>query len=253
MTNLQTAKIEELKGAFEGEILGPSDGAYDSARQIWNAMIDKRPAVIARCATTSDVVRGVNFARDNRLLLAVRGGGHNIAGNALCDDGLVIDLSQMKTTIVDPGARRVTIEGGATLGDLDAATQAHGLATPVGINSTTGIAGLTLGGGFGWLSRKYGLTVDNLESAEVVTAVSRRATRRSAFVRITSGNTARVAGSLRVRTPLRSGSVGELVRRGAHSIGLNMVWFPRDLGGTSSAFGWHSPSPARSGPSSGSD
>jgi FAD/FMN-containing dehydrogenase len=133
-------------------------------------MIDKRPAVIARCATTSDVVRGVNFARDNRLLLAVRGGGHNIAGNALCDDGLVIDLSQMKTAIVDPGARRVTIEGGATLADLDAATQAHGLATPVGINSTTGIAGLTLGGGFGWLSRKYGLTVDNLESAEVVTA-----------------------------------------------------------------------------------
>ena len=170
MTNLQAAKIEELKGAFEGEILGPSDGAYDSARQIWNAMIDKRPAVIARCATTSDVVRAVNFARDNRLLLAVRGGGHNIAGNAMCEDGLVIDLSQMKTASVDPAARRVTIGGGATLGDLDAATQEYGLATPVGINSTTGIAGLTLGGGFGWLSRKYGLTVDNLESAEVVTA-----------------------------------------------------------------------------------
>jgi FAD/FMN-containing dehydrogenase len=170
MTNLQAGKIEELKGAFKGEILLPSNGAYDSARQIWNAMIDKRPAVIARCATTSDVVRGVNFARDNRLLLAVRGGGHNIAGNAVCDGGLVIDLSQMKTAIVDPGARRVTIEGGATLADLDAATQAYGLATPVGINSTTGIGGLTLGGGFGWLSRKYGLTVDNLESAEVVTA-----------------------------------------------------------------------------------
>jgi FAD/FMN-containing dehydrogenase len=133
-------------------------------------MIDKRPAVIARCATTSDVVRGVNFARDNRLLLAVRGGGHNIAGNAMCEGGLVIDLSQMKTAIVDPAARRVTIGGGATLGDLDAATQEYGLATPVGINSTTGIGGLTLGGGFGWLSRKYGLTVDNLESAEVVTA-----------------------------------------------------------------------------------
>ncbi len=170
MTNLQPGKIEELKGAFEGEILLPSDGAYDNARQIWNAMIDKRPAVIARCASTSDVVLGVNFARDNGLLLAVRGGGHNIAGNAVCDDGLVIDLSQMKAAIVDPGARRVTIEGGATLADLDAATQAYGLATPVGINSTTGIGGLTLGGGFGWLSRKYGLTVDNLESAEVVTA-----------------------------------------------------------------------------------
>ena len=133
-------------------------------------MIDKRPAVIARCATTSDVVRGVNFARDNGLLLAVRGGGHNIAGNAICDDGIVIDLSRMKAARVDPAARRVTIEGGATLADLDAATQAHGLATPVGINSTTGIAGLTLGGGFGWLSRKYGMTIDNLESAEVVTA-----------------------------------------------------------------------------------
>jgi FAD/FMN-containing dehydrogenase len=170
MTNLQNIKIEELKGGFKGKILLPSDGAYDSARQIWNAMIDKRPAVIARCATTSDVVRAVNFARDNHLLLAIRGGGHNIAGNAVCDGGLMIELSKMKAAQVDPAARRVTIEGGATLADLDAATQAHGLATPVGINSTTGIAGLTLGGGFGWLSRKYGLTVDNLESAEVVTA-----------------------------------------------------------------------------------
>ncbi len=170
MTNLQAKKIEELKGGFKGEILLPSDGAYESARKIWNAMIDKRPAIIARCATTADVVRGVNFARDNGILLAVRGGGHNIAGNALCDDGIVIDLSQMKAASVNPDTRRVIIEGGATLADLDAATQAHGLATPLGINSTTGVAGLTLGGGFGWLSRKYGMTVDNLESAEVVTA-----------------------------------------------------------------------------------
>jgi FAD/FMN-containing dehydrogenase len=170
MTTLQAGKIEELKRGFEGEILLPGDGAYESARKIWNAMIDKRPAVIARTATVSDVVRGVNFARDNGLLLAVRGGGHNIAGSAMVDDGLVIDLSQMKAARVDPTRRRVTIEAGATLADLDAATQAHGLATPVGINSTTGIAGLTLGGGFGWLSRKYGMTVDNLESVEVVTA-----------------------------------------------------------------------------------
>src|SRR5512140_3375143 len=170
MTNLHASKIEELKSGCEGEIFLPSDGAYESARKIWNAMIDRRPAVIVRCATTLDVVRGVKFASDNGLLLAVRGGGHNIAGNAVCDDGLVIDLSKMKAARVDPARRRVTIEGGATLADLDAATQAHGLATPVGINSTTGIAGLTLGGGFGWLSRKYGLTVDNLESAEVVTA-----------------------------------------------------------------------------------
>jgi FAD/FMN-containing dehydrogenase len=170
MTGLQAGKIETLKAGFQGEILLPSDGAYESARRIWNAMIDKRPAIIARCATTSDVVRGVNFARDNGLSLAIRGGGHNIAGTALVDDGLVIDFSQMKAARVDPARRRVTIEAGATLADLDAATQAHGLATPVGINSTTGIAGLTLGGGFGWLSRKYGMTVDNLESAEVVTA-----------------------------------------------------------------------------------
>ena len=170
MTNLPTSEIEELKSDFKGEIILPTDIAYESARQIWNAMIDKRPAIIARCATTSDVVSGVNFARDSGLLLAVRGGGHNITGNAMCDDGIVIDLSRMKAALVDPVLRRVTIEGGATLADLDAATQAHGLATPVGINSTTGIAGLTLGGGFGWLSRKYGMTVDNLLSAEVVTA-----------------------------------------------------------------------------------
>ncbi len=170
MNKLQAVKIEELKGSFRGKILLPSDDAYESARKIWNATIDRHPALIARCATTSDVVLAVNFARDNGLILAVRGGGHNIAGNAMCDDGIVIDLSQMKAASVDPDARRVTIEGGATLADLDAATQAHGLATPIGINSTTGIAGLTLGGGFGWLSRKFGMTIDNLESAEVVTA-----------------------------------------------------------------------------------
>ena len=170
MIELQAAKLRELKGNFRGAIVLPGDNAYESARKIWNAMIDKHPALILRCATTSDVVHAVNFARNNGLILAVRGGGHNIAGNAVCDDGVVIDLSQMKAARVDADARRVTIEGGATLADLDAATQAHGLATPVGINSTTGVAGLTLGGGFGWLSRKYGMTIDNLESAEVVTA-----------------------------------------------------------------------------------
>jgi FAD/FMN-containing dehydrogenase len=170
MTQLQAKKIEELKGSLRGEVLLPSDDAYESARKIWNATIDKHPGVIVRCSTTSDVVHAVNFARDSGVMLAIRGGGHNIAGNALCDDGMVIDLSRMKAASVDPDARRVTIEGGATLADLDAATQAHGLATPLGINSTTGVAGLTLGGGFGWLSRKYGMTIDNLESAEVVTA-----------------------------------------------------------------------------------
>jgi FAD/FMN-containing dehydrogenase len=170
MKPLQATKLEALKKKIRGEILLPGSEGYEKARQIWNATIDKHPAVIVRCHDTSDVVQAVNFARDNALLLAVRGGGHNIAGSALVDDGVVIDLSAMKAAKVDPVTRRATIEAGATLADFDAATQAHGLATPLGINSTTGIAGLTLGGGFGWLSRKYGMTVDNLESAEVVTA-----------------------------------------------------------------------------------
>jgi FAD/FMN-containing dehydrogenase len=170
MKRVQAAAVEELKRGLAGDVLRPGDGDYESARRIWNAMIDKRPALILRCAATSDVVRGVNFARNDGIELAVRGGGHNIAGNAVCDDGVVIDLSRMKAATVNPAARRVTIEAGATLADIDAATQAHGLATPLGINSTTGVAGLTLGGGFGWLSRKYGMTIDNLESAEVVTA-----------------------------------------------------------------------------------
>ena len=170
MSQLQAAKIDALKRSLKGAILLPSDDAYEDARKIWNATIDKRPGMIVRCSTTADVVHVVNFARENGLVLAIRGGGHNIAGNALCDDGIVIDLSRMKAASVDPAKRRVTIEGGATLADLDAATQVHGLATPLGINSTTGVAGLTLGGGFGWLSRKYGMTIDNLESAEVVTA-----------------------------------------------------------------------------------
>ena len=162
--------MNRLKSQLKGEVILPGDATYDEARAIWNAMIDKRPGVIVRCTSTADVVTAVNFARDSGMLLAVRGGGHNIAGSALCDGGIVIDLSKMKAAKVDTTARRVTVEGGATLADLDAATQAHGLATPVGINSTTGIAGLTLGGGFGWLSRKHGMTIDNLESAEVVTA-----------------------------------------------------------------------------------
>jgi FAD/FMN-containing dehydrogenase len=167
---IDAAKIAGLSKGFDGKIMVPGDAGYDEARKIWNGMIDKRPAIIARCAGTRDVVRTVNFARDNGVLLAVRGAGHHIAGNSLCDGGIVADLSGMKAVKVDPSARRATAEGGATLADFDAATQAHGLATPVGINSTTGIAGLTLGGGFGWLSRKFGMTVDNLEGAEVVTA-----------------------------------------------------------------------------------
>lgn len=170
MTNVDSGAVENLKGSINGEVIRPGDDSYDEAREIWNAMIDKRPAIIVRCTSASDVPHAVKFAKENGLPLAVRGGGHNIAGSAICDDGLVVDLSRMKKVTVDTDSRRVTVEGGATLGDLDAATQAHGLATPVGINSTTGVAGLALGGGFGWISRKFGMTVDNLVSAEVVTA-----------------------------------------------------------------------------------
>lgn len=170
MKQLQKAEIDEFKAHVRGEVLLPGDVGYDEVRQIWNAMIDRRPALIARCASSEDVVQAVKFARKHDLLVSIRGGGHNIAGNAVCDDGLMIDLSLLKTVGVDPNARRATVEPGCTLGDFDAAAQAHGLATPLGINSTTGVAGLTLGGGFGWLSRKYGMTVDNLLSAHVVTA-----------------------------------------------------------------------------------
>ena len=161
---------QELETGIKGSIVQPGDPTYDEVRQIWNAMIDRKPAVIVRCANADDVVRAVTFAREKGLTVAVRGGGHNIAGNAVCDDGIMIDLSLMRTVRIDEKARRARVEPGCTLGDFDQAAQAHGLATPLGINSTTGVAGLTLGGGFGWLSRKHGMTIDNLVSADVVTA-----------------------------------------------------------------------------------
>jgi FAD/FMN-containing dehydrogenase len=170
MTLLQKQNIEDFKTHFQGDVLLPGGAGYDEARQIWNAMIDRKPALIARCASPENVVQAVRFARKHSMLVSIRGGGHNIAGNAVCDDGLMIDLSLMKRVHVDPTARRATVESGCTLADFDAAAQAYGLATPLGINSTTGVAGLTLGGGFGWLSRKYGMTIDNLLSADVVTA-----------------------------------------------------------------------------------
>jgi FAD/FMN-containing dehydrogenase len=155
---------------LSGQLIRPDHAEYDEARKIWNAMIDRRPALIARCQGVEDVQLVVGFARRHGLLLAVRGGGHNIAGTAVCEGGVVLDLSAMRAVEVDPRTRIARVEAGALLGDLDGATQAHGLATPLGINSTTGIAGLTLGGGFGWLSRKHGMTIDNLIAADVVTA-----------------------------------------------------------------------------------
>jgi len=167
---LSSETLDTLRGQLRGALCLPGEPGYEEARTLWNAMIDRRPALIVRAAGAADVIQAVNVAREHGLLLAVRGGGHNIAGNAVCDGGLMIDLSPMKSVRVDPDARTARVEPGATLGDLDRETQAFGLATSVGINSTTGVAGLTLGGGFGWLSRKYGLTIDSLVSADVVTA-----------------------------------------------------------------------------------
>jgi FAD/FMN-containing dehydrogenase len=170
MTNIPNATTEKLRSKVKGRIVLPGDPDYDEVRKIWNAMIDRRPAAIVQCAEADDVPYAISFARENGLDISIRGAGHNIAGNALCDNGVMIDFSTMRDVRVDPGKRRAYVEPGATLAVFDKATQAHGLATPVGINSTTGISGLTLGGGFGWLTCKYGLTIDNLVSADVITA-----------------------------------------------------------------------------------
>ena len=148
-------RIERFQASFRGEVIQPADFAYEKARKIWNASIDKHPGIIARCAGTADVMAAVNFARENGLLVAVRGGGHNVSGRALCDDGIVIDLSGMKGIHVNAKNRTARVQGGATLGDLDRETHVFGLAVPAGIMSKTGIAGLALGGGVGWLVRKY--------------------------------------------------------------------------------------------------
>ena len=154
MTTVSSESIDKLRSALTGRVLSPDDNGYDEARQIWNAMIDRRPAVIVQPADSADVAPAIKFARENTLEISVRGAGHNIAGNALCNDGLTIDFSNMKRVRVDAGKKLAYVEPGATLADFDGATQLHGLATPVGINSTTGIAGLTLGGGVGWLNGK---------------------------------------------------------------------------------------------------
>jgi FAD/FMN-containing dehydrogenase len=170
MKNMPNETIGKLQSKVRGRIVLPDDPSYDEVRKIWNAMIDRRPAVIVQCAEADDVPHAISFARENGLEISIRGAGHNIAGNALCDNGLMIDFSNMKNVRVDAAKRRAYVEPGATLADFDAAVQRYGLATPVGINSTTGISGLTLGGGFGWLTRKYGMTIDNLISADMITA-----------------------------------------------------------------------------------
>jgi FAD/FMN-containing dehydrogenase len=165
--------IMAFRDTLRGALLQPGDAGYDPARGIWNGMIDRRPAFIVRCQGVADVIAAVNFARTNALVVAVRGGGHGVAGHAVCDGGMMIDLSGMRAVRVDPAARRAWVQGGATWGDVDCETTAFGLATPGGLISTTGVGGLTLSGGVGWLRGTAGLCVDNVMSADVVTADGR--------------------------------------------------------------------------------
>jgi len=168
--SIEESKIEEFGTGFRGDVLTAGKHGYESARKIWNGMFDRKPAIIARCIGTSDVIKALNFARENDLEFSVKGGGHNSAGTAVSDDGIMIDLSLMRRVTVNKQKKTAKVDGGCLLGDADYETQLYGLAISAGIVSHTGVGGLTLGGGFGWISRKYGLSIDNLISAEVVTA-----------------------------------------------------------------------------------
>jgi FAD binding domain/Berberine and berberine like len=169
-TDLDSTAVDELRASFAGDLVGPADPAYDDRRAVWNGSIDRLPALIARCSGTADVIAVLRFAERTGVSLAVRGGGHSFPGQSVCDGGVVIDLGPMKGIRVDPDARTATAQGGVLLGELDRATQELGLVVPAGIVTHTGLAGLTLGGGIGWVMRKYGLTIDQLLAAEVVTA-----------------------------------------------------------------------------------
>lgn len=170
MSQTFNGHVGDLRAAMTGQVLTPDDSGYDQARAVWNAGIDRSPGVIARCLSSEDVVAAVGFARERGMEISVRGGAHSTAGTAVCDGGLMVDLSLLNQVAVDPNARRARVKGGALLRDMDAATQVHGLAVPAGVVGHTGVGGLTLGGGMGWLTRKFGLTIDSLVSAEVVTA-----------------------------------------------------------------------------------
>src|SRR6202165_4372914 len=167
---LDRGAVDEMQASFGGELVRPDDGEYDEHRKVWNGSIDRRPGLIARCAGVADVRHAVRFAREHELVVAVRGGGHSFPGLSVCDDGMLIDLGSMKGIRVDPEAGTVRAQAGVLLGELDRETQAFGLAVPAGIVTHTGLAGLTLGGGIGWLMRKYGLTVDQLLAVDVITA-----------------------------------------------------------------------------------
>jgi len=176
MKILNENKIDAFKNILTGKVVLPGDKGFDKFREIWNAMIDRKPAIIVQCKNSDDALKSIQFARSNQLEISIRGGGHNIAGSSLCEDGLLIDFSAMKNVKVDAELKRAFVEPGATLADFDEEAQKYGLAAPLGVNSTTGIAGLTVGGGVGWITRKYGLTIDNLVSMEIITADGRKLT-----------------------------------------------------------------------------
>src|ERR1700694_4977609 len=175
-SGVSSEAIQALAATMHGTVVQPNDPTYDEVRSLYNGMIDKRPRLIARCVDAADVIAAVNFGREQGLLVAIRGGGHNGPGLSSCDDGVVIDLSLMKSVRIDPATRTVRVDAGCTSGDVDHATHAFGLAVPFGIVSTTGVAGLPLGGGTGYLTRKFGLTIDNLLEADVVLADGRLVT-----------------------------------------------------------------------------
>jgi len=170
LIKIDSSAIEEFKNQLRGELILPNDPNYDEARKVYNGMIDKKPAITAKCKDVTDVITAVNFGRDNNMLVSVRGGGHNAGGLGICDGGLVIDLSEIRYTYVDTKAKTIRVGAGCQWGDVDHAGHAYGLTVPAGIISTTGVAGLTLGGGLGYLTPKYGLTIDNLISADMVLA-----------------------------------------------------------------------------------
>jgi FAD/FMN-containing dehydrogenase len=223
--HLDAGVLASLRESFRGELMLPSDDCYEEARRVWNGAIDKRPAIIARCAGVVDVLRAVEFAREHELLLAVRGGGHNVAGHGTCDGGIVVDLSPLRGVDLDLGRRVVRVQAGATWGDVDHETQAFGLATTGGLVSTTGVAGFTLGGGFGWLMRKHGLACDNLLSVELVTAGG-RVLRANAYENADLFRGLRGGGGnfgIVTSFEFRLYPVGPLVTAGA-------IFFPAELG-----------------------
>ena len=196
---------EQLAGHFKGDVIGPDHAEYDRARQVWNAMIDRRPGLILRCTSTADVVAAVNVAREHDLPPSVRCGGHNVAGKAMSDGGLTIDLSGLREVTVDPERKLVHVGGGCLLGDVDAATAPHRLIVPAGIMSETGVGGLALGGGIGWFSRKHGLTCDNFVSLELVLASGEVIEVSDGAIRSCSGRCAAAAATSASSPASRSG------------------------------------------------